>query len=158
MFENTIQNLIMHVSCCTSLVLHRMLWGNKTVMYFKQELIGDESAWKSCILCSALHALNTLADVSLMVQCLSEQLHSCAAQQDLHWQLCTVFIQLRIKKTTQFSLSFNTAFPVSPPQCSAVLSLLAFLPSSYVWFFFFCASFSILCSLKIKAAFSLALS
>lgn len=46
-FENTIQDflkyLIMHVSCCTSLVSHRILWGKKTIMCFIQELIGDES-------------------------------------------------------------------------------------------------------------------
>lgn len=150
----------MHVSCCTSLVYHRIQWIKEN---YNNELYTGAN-WISVLLkiysmCPALHAFKDISWLKSVSFCSNETLVESTSVLNKTLVIMHRFKLAKIKKMSLLSspFHFQQKFQHLICSCSIITCLFTFF-ICLIFLFSVHLSFSISCSLKIKAAFSLALS
>lgn len=160
--QDFLKYLIMHVSCCTSLVYHRILWVKENY----NNVLYTGANWRSILLkmytmCPALHAFKDISWLKSVSCCSNETLaESTSVQLNKTLVIMHRFKLVKIQKTSLLSspFHFQQNFQRLICSCPIITCLFTFFMCLIFLFFSVHLSFSISCSLKIKAAFSLALS
>lgn len=143
--QDFLKYLIMHVSCCTSLVYHGILWVKENY----NNVLYTSANWRSILLkmynmCPALHAFKDISWLKSVSFCSNETLvESTSVQFNKTLVIMHRFRLVKIKKTSLLRSPFHFQQNSQRLICSCpiITCLFTFFIRLIFLFFFSCASF-----------------